>query len=83
METHLSADTEAFLSQVVASGEYRSTAEALEASVDLLRARTELQQRLRNSRGQLDRAEGLDLDDEGLSRLFNSLRTNQSFDSQT
>lgn len=78
MKAHLSPNAEAFLTHVVATGIYRDIDEALEAGVNLLRARTELQQRLRNSRAQLDRKEGVDLDDEGLSDLFRSLHTNQT-----
>jgi Arc/MetJ-type ribon-helix-helix transcriptional regulator len=74
MEAHLSPTAETFLADVVAAGAYRDVDEALEASVDLLRARTELQQRLQNSRAQLDRGEGLSLDDEGLGALFQALR---------
>ena len=74
METHLSPNTEAFLNQAVAAGIYPNVTEALEAGVDLLRARSELQSRLRNSRGQLDRGEGIELDDDGLTHLFQRLR---------
>lgn len=75
MQLNLSPSTEAFLASVVSSGAYRDPSEAIEEGVDLLRARLELKQRLANSKAQLDRGEGIFLDDAGLANFFEDLKS--------
>ena len=74
MQMNLSPSTEAFLASVVSSGAYRDRVEAIEAGIELLRSRTELMQRLTNSRAQLDRGEGVVFDEAGLADFFVALK---------
>jgi len=70
----LSAENEAFIKQLIERGSYHNFGEALNASVELLRQRTALLERLRESRRQLHEGEYQEYDETGLDRLFLELK---------
>ncbi len=70
----LSAENETFIKQLIERGSYHSLGEALNAGVELLRQRTTLLERLRESRRQLQEGEYEEYDETGLDRLFLELK---------
>jgi Arc/MetJ-type ribon-helix-helix transcriptional regulator len=73
MASDLSPDTESFIQQQIALGNFRSRDDAIEAGITLLKRRRELMDRLADSRRQLDEGDYVEYDDDGLRQLFEEL----------
>jgi len=73
MADELSRETESFIQQQIAVGTFLSRQDALEAGVTLLKQRSELVDRLAESRRQLDEGEYEEYDEDGLRQLFEQL----------
>ena len=74
MSTDLSPENEAFLLDQLSSGRFASREEALNAGLDLLKAREWLANRIQSSREQLDNGQYLELNEKEMSEYFAQLR---------
>lgn len=74
MATELSPQNERFIEQQIADGVFHNRAEALDASVELLKQRNQLVDRLKESRRQLDEGEFTEYDRPALRQLFETLK---------
>jgi Arc/MetJ-type ribon-helix-helix transcriptional regulator len=73
MYAGLTSDNADFLRHQVASGEFGTSDEALNAAVNLMRRRVAFAARFRQGVEQLARGEYLEVDDQGLDRFFDEL----------
>ena len=74
MSAGITPENEQFLREQVAAGLYSDREEALNAGVDLLKARQGLIARLARSREELDSGQYEEFDEEGLKTFFDELR---------
>ena len=74
MSTEISHENEAFIQEQILSGKFESRSEVLDAGIELLKLRTDLQDRFAESRRQLDSGEHTEYDDEALQGLFQRLK---------
>lgn len=74
MTLDLSPENEKYIADQVAQGTYGSREEALDAGVELLRKRSQLVERLTESRRQLDKGQFTDYDDDSLTARFDELK---------
>ena len=74
MSSAISPDNERFIEREISEGAYRDRGEAINAGIDLLRARKELKARLVESRRQLDAGEYVEFDSAGLREFFDDLK---------
>ncbi len=69
----LSPASEMFLTDAVSRGRFASREAAIEAAVDLLRARQHILDQLAEGRRQLDEGRYVDFDDAGMKQFFDEL----------
>ena len=74
MSTDISPENEQFIEQQIATGMFRSRADAIDAGVELLRRRQELLDRIDLGRRQLDTGEIHEYDDRELQLRFDQLK---------
>lgn len=74
MSAGITPENERFLSEQIAAGFFSDREEALNAGVDLLKARQDLIARLARSREELDSGRYDEFDEEGLQKFFDELR---------
>ena len=70
MQIEISPQNNEFIDRQVARGEFCDRRAALDAAVDLLRRRTDTQEKIDNGRQQLDAGEFNEYDDETLKNRF-------------
>ncbi len=70
----ITPENERFLNEQVAAGQFSTFVDALNAGIDLLKARQALIRRISISREQLDSGDFVELDDDGLTKFFDELR---------
>lgn len=75
MSSAISPENERFIEQAISEGVFEDRGEALNAGIELLRARKELTTRLAESRRQLDAGEYREYDGSGLRDLFEGLKS--------
>lgn len=74
MSTNLSSDSEAFIVEAVARGDYRDRADVLEAGVAMLRRHEQLLAMIDEGRRQLDEGDYVEFDDDGLKEFAEQLK---------
>lgn len=74
MSAGITPENEQFLTEQIAAGFFSDREEALNAGVDLLKARQDLIARLTRSREELDTGQYEEFDEEGLKQFFEELR---------
>lgn len=70
MVNQLSPEFQQFVHEQVAAGEFSSERDVLQEGLRLLQRRQELRRKLQLGRDQIERGEGIELDDESLPQFF-------------
>lgn len=78
MSPNITPENEDFMTEQISAGHFTDRDEALNAGIELLKARQELLERLAVSRNELDSGQYQEFDDVGLKKFFDELRAPRS-----